>query len=349
MARQIFRKTRKRNGFSAGGLPPVVIPIIALVAAVAVVTGVLFFALRPENNPEKKPEETGSSTTATTTVTTTATRSLPKDFIDRNTFSPSVVLYDATNQQVLYQKDADSRRAPASLTKLMTALVAVEHTPADYVFTVGDELNLVLPGSSVANLWMGNKLTLAQVLQGLLMKSGNDAAYVIAVHVGRLIENNPNLSNQKAVDAFCDEMNRKAKELGCTNTSFKNPDGFDKSGHLTTATDMMKICVAALEDPVIAEVCKTHHVDTTLVSGREVSWDNSNKLLDPDSTYYYEGANGLKTGTTDAAGNCLAASATRDGRTVIALVLGAEEPYNWIDERRWEDARGLLDLAFQWK
>lgn len=348
MARQIFRKKRKRNGSALGGMAAFMLPVTAFIAAVAIVAGVLFFTLRPADDDSGKAPQNSTGTTTQSTATS-ATRSLPKDFIDRNTFSPSVVLYDVTNQKVLYEKDAQVKRAPASLTKLMTALVAVKHTPDDYVFTVGDELSLVLPGSSTAGLWSGNKLTLTQILQGLLMKSGNDAAYVIAVHVGRLIENDPNLSKQKAVDVFCDEMNRMAKELKCENTSFRNPDGFDKDGHLTTASDMMKICAAALEDSAIAQVCGTHHVDATLVSGREVSWDNSNKLLDPDSNYYYKWATGLKTGTTDAAGNCLAASATKDGRTVIALVLGAEEPYSWIDERRWEDARGLLDLAFQWQ
>lgn len=345
MARQIFRKKRNRFGGNSGGPATILIPVIALVAAIAVVGGVLFFALRPKDTTSGSTEDNS----AATTTTTVSTRSLPKDFIDRNTFSPTVMLYDVTNQQVLYEKDADTQRAPASLTKLMTALVAVEHTPADYVFTVGSELSLVLPGSSKADLWQGNKLTLTQMLQGLLMKSGNDAAYVLAVQVGRIIENDPDLSDQKAVDVFCAEMNKKAKELGCQSTTFHNPDGFDKKGHMTTAADMMKICVAALADPTIAEVCATYHVDTTFVSGRQISWDNSNKLLDPDSSYYYEGATGLKTGTTDAAGNCLAASATRDGRTVIALVLGAEEDYSWVDERRWEDARGLLDLAFQWQ
>ncbi len=329
MAKTIFRKKKKRNS-------AVVAMIIVSLLVAMIAGGVLYWFLGhpAETNPETDPEQT-------VTTTTTTRQTLPKAFIDRNTFSGRVVLYDMTNGETLYSKKADEKCAPASLTKLMTALVAVKYTPKDYVFTVGDELNLVLPGSSVADLWMGNQLNLTQMLQALLMKSGNDAAYVIAVQVGRLIAGQ-NLEKNEAVKVFCKEMNKMAKDLGCKNTNFENPDGYHKNGHLTTANDMLKICIASLENALIAEIVATPKVDTTLVSGRQISWKNSNLLLDKESRYYYENATGLKTGTTDEAGYCLAASATRDGRTTIAVVLGADG-----ENGRWEDARGLLDLSFQ--
>ena len=330
MAKTIFRKKKKRKATVF-----VVILICLLVAGL--VGGILFKSLW---NPTIS-EDTDNPQTIEST-TTVARQTLPKAFIDRNTFSGRVVLYDVTAGEMLYSKDAAEKCAPASLTKLMTALVAIKHTPEDYVFTVGNELSLVLPGSSVANLWSGNQLNLTQMLQGLLMKSGNDAAYVLAVHVGRLIEGDENLSNTAAVKAFCKEMNAMAKELGCKNTNFVNPDGYHADKHLTTAEDMLKICIASLEDPIISAVVATDKVDTTLVSGRQISWKNSNLLLDKNSRYYYKWATGLKTGTTDEAGYCLAASATKDGRTTIAVVLGAGE-----ENGRWDDARGLLELSFQ--
>lgn len=329
MAKTIFRKKKKRK-------PAVVAVIVICLLIAGLVGGILYktlWATAPES-PED-PEGTAAATTA-------PRQTLPQEFIDRNTFSGQVILYDVTAGETLYSKNSDEKCAPASLTKLMTALVAVKHTPEDYVFTVGDELSLVLPGSSVADLWSGNQLNLTQMLQALLMKSGNDAAYVTAVQVGRLIANDPDMDKTAAVKEFCEEMNRMAKDLGCKNTNFVNPDGYHDDKHLTTAEDMLKICIASLEDPVIAPVLATDEVDTTLVSGRQISWKNSNLLLDKESRYYYEGATGLKTGTTDEAGYCLAASATRDGRTTIAVVLGADD-----ENGRWEDARGLLDLSFQ--
>lgn len=328
MAKTIFRKKKKRK-------TAIVAVILISLLAVGLVGGVLYKSLQHPVTPE--------DTDNPETVTTTAPRrTLPKAFIDRNTFSGRVILYDVTAGETLYSKKPDEKCAPASLTKLMTALVAVKHTPEDYVFTVKDELSLVLPGSSVADLWSGNQLNLTQMLQALLMKSGNDAAYVTAVQVGRLIAGDENLDKNAAVKAFCKEMNAMAKELGCKNTNFVNPDGYHADKHLTTAEDMLKICIASLEDPVIAPVLATNKVDTTLVSGRQISWKNSNLLLDKESRYYYEGCTGLKTGTTDEAGYCLAASATKDGRTTIAVVLGADD-----ENGRWEDARGLLDLSFQ--
>ncbi len=329
MAKTIFRKKKKRKSTAA-----VVILVCLLVAGIA--GGILYkFLWAPAAESPETPEDSAPTTT------TAPRQTLPKEFIDRNTFSGRVILYDVTTGETLYSKQPAEKCAPASLTKLMTALVAVKHTPKDYVFTVGDELSLVLPGSSVADLWSGNQLNLTQMLQALLMKSGNDAAYVTAVQVGRIIAGDENLDKSAAVKAFCKEMNAMAKKLGCKNTNFENPDGYHADKHLTTAEDMLKICIASLEDPVIAPVLATDEVNVTL-GARQVTWKNSNLLLDEESRYYYEGATGLKTGTTDEAGYCLAASATKNGHTTIAVVLGAND-----ENGRWEDARGLLDLSFQ--
>lgn len=313
-----------------------VIAIAATVLALALAVGVVAFTLGRQggNGP-------ASSSAGDTTPTTTA-KTLPKSFIDRNTASPYVILGDVTNSRVLYAKNADAKCYPASLTKLMTAIVAMENAPIDTIITVGDEIYMIDPQSSRAYLTVGTRLTMENLLQALLLPSGNDAAYCIAVQVGRLIEGNDALDKTAALAAFCKKMNEKATALGCTGTHFANPDGIDDPNHYTTAADMLKIATCALSNETIAAVVATPSVNTTLLSGQTVNWKNSNRLIQENGAYSYSGATGLKTGSTDAAGYCLAASAQREGKTCIAIVMGAK-----YESGRWEDASGLLDISFR--
>ncbi len=266
-------------------------------------------------------------------------RELPADFITRHTQAPRIVLYDLSAQTTLYSKNGDDLCAPASLTKLMTAIVALEYADPDTVITAGNELYLLDPESSRAGLYIGNQMTLRQALQGLLLKSGNDAAYIIAAQIGQKID--PAVSGQAAIDLFCQKMTEKAKELGCANTTFLNPDGIDKEGHQTTANDLLKIALHAMKQPLIAETVATERLTTTLVSGQTKTWVNSNKLLQSDSAYTYAGTCGMKTGTTDGAKNCLISCATRDGRTVMCVLLGAK-----TDALRYSETTELLNLGF---
>lgn len=312
--------------------------IIAIIAvAVAAVLAISIIAITLGRHNDGGDTSSAASETAPTTGKT-----LPKSFIDRNTASPYVILSDVTNNRVLYSKNADAKCYPASLTKLMTAVVAVEYAPADAVFTIGDEIYMIDPQSSRAYLTVGTRLTLKNLLQAMLLPSGNDAAYALAVQVGRIIEANDQLDKNAAFSAFIRKMNEKATELGCKGTHFSNPDGIDAADHYTTAADMLKIAARALQNDMIADVVSTRQVNTTLLSGQTVNWKNSNRLIQENNAFSYSGATGLKTGTTDAAGYCLAASAQRDGKTCIAIVMGAE-----YESGRWEDASGLLDISFQ--
>ena len=219
------------------------------------------------------------------------------------------------------------------------AAIGAELGRTDELLTAGDELYLLDPESSRAGIYIGHKMTLKQALQGLLLKSGNDAAYMIAAQIGHKMDES--LTGQAAIDLFCRKMTEKAKELGCTNTTFLNPDGIDKNGHQTTANDLLKISLYALKHPLIAEIVATEKVTTTFASGQTKTWQNSNKLIQSDSKYTYDGTCGLKTGTTDAAGNCLISCATRDGRTVLCILLGAK-----TDAIRYEESIELLNLGF---
>ncbi len=328
MGKSVYRKPKKRRHTA--------LIVIAVIAALALAIGLVVWGLgRGGGNAGDE----GTSTPVTTT--TTAGKTLPKSFIDRNTSSPYVMLGDDTGR-VLYAKNENEKCYPASLTKLLTAIVAIEHTPAEYVFTVGNEVLMIDPQSSRAYLTMGSRLTLQQMLQALLLPSGNDAAYSLAVNVGRLMAGDTNLSNQAAIDRFCTEMNNKAKALGCTNTHMENPDGIHEENHYTTAADMYKIAAHALSVDAIRQVVSQPQVNVTFLSGQQVTWHNTNRLVKENNVYTYAGATGLKTGSTNEAGSCLAASATRDGRTSIAIVMGAKE-----ESGRWEDASGLLDISFQ--
>lgn len=314
----------------------VIIAIVAAALAVILAIGVVAITLGRQSGGGVT-----SSAVDETTPTTTG-KTLPKSFIDRNTASPYVILSDVTSGRVLYSKNADAKCYPASLTKLMTAIVAIENAPADTIFTVGDEIYMIDSQSSRAYLTVGTRLTLENLLQALLLPSGNDAAYTIAVQIGRRIEGNDTLDKAAAISAFCKKMNEKAAALGCTGTHFSNPDGIDADDHYTTAADMLRIAACALQNETIAAVVASPSVNTTLLSGQTVNWKNSNRLIQENNAYSYAGATGLKTGSTDKAGYCLAASAQREGKTCIAIVMGAE-----YESGRWEDASGLLDISFQ--
>ncbi len=310
--------------------------VIAVTAIVAVlVVGVVLISL--SGSGDDTPPSSGMMETTPTTGKT-----LPKSFIDRNTASPYVILADVTNGKTLYAKNADQKCYPASMTKLLTAIVAAEAMPADTACTVGDEIYLIDPQSSRAYLTVGTRLTTKNLLQALLLPSGNDAAYAIAVATGRHIAGDDTLDKYAALKLFMEQMNKKAAALGCTNTHFSNPDGIHAADHYTTAADMLKIAACALQNELIAEVVSTPTVNTVLLSGQSVTWKNSNRLVQENNAYSYAGATGLKTGSTDEAGYCLAASATREGKSCIAIVMGAEE-----ESGRWEDASGLLDISFQ--
>ena len=239
----------------------------------------------------------------------------------------------------MYTRNIHKVCAPASLTKLMTAIVAMETADLDTVITAGSELRLLDPESSRAGLYEGYQMTLRQALQALLLPSGNDAAYIIAAQLGRMMDES--LTDQAAIDLFCRCMTEKARELGCENTTFLNPDGIDKEGHETTAGDLLKITLHALEQPFIAETVSTETLTVTLLSGQKKTWQNSNKLMRPNGTYTYEGTIGVKTGTTGAAGSCLISCVERDGRKLLCILLGARN-----DAKRYTDTITLLDVAF---
>lgn len=220
------------------------------------------------------------------------------------------VLYEGGNQQ--------AHVAPASITKLLTAYVALQYLDLDQVITVGNEITKIDPLSSVANILYGHRLTTEMLIQGLLMQSGNDAAYTLAVAAGRAIADNSNLSIDNALSVFMKEMNETAKEIGMKNTRFLNPDGNDQNGHYTTMEDLLVLSLVAMKNPIIMRYCGMPEANVTFVSGHTRKWTNSNYLLTTKYGYYCAECIGLKTGTTTNAGKCLI-SVFDEGEDIIIV------------------------------
>ncbi|MCI8554715.1 MAG: D-alanyl-D-alanine carboxypeptidase [Clostridiales bacterium] len=336
-----------QKGSSSKGRKGCLLP--AFLAVVLLLFAVLFLLFRltsrSPSSPDSSSLENGSSTEPTTTTTTIPTiGSVPNIAVSAQPRGTGVLLFDEEKDRLLYASNADSRCYPASLTKLLTAAVACRYANSNTVFTVGSELSLVQPGSSLAHLEAGRQLSLTTLLDALLLPSGNDAAYVLAAQVGRIAAGDSSLDDVSAVAAFCDRMNETAQELGATNSHFSNPDGFHDDNHYTTPMDMLLIARHALTFPTIRlTVSKTAASDLFLNGEAAPVWQSSNQLLQHGSPYYYQHATGLKTGFTDEAGYCLAASAQKEGAELIAIVMNAPS-----SEIRWTDTTALFEAGFSY-
>lgn len=280
---------------------------------------------------------TAFTTEPDTATTTAVTMTIPR--IEYPECQASA-FYSVDDKSIIYNDNIDLKVAPASLTKLMTASVALKYVNKDKVFTVGSEQWLVQPYSSLCYLQIGNMLTLEDLITGMLMASGNDAAYTIAVSVARELKPDIYMTDDEAVKYFCELMNNFAYNLGMTQSNFVNPDGWDNDEQYTTVADLIKISEYALYVPEIREITSTFQKNVTIYSGENFTWTNSNRLLDPYSDYYCENAVGMKTGTTANAGNNLIAVFQKNERNYISIVTGCQS-----DTDRYELTLKLLSLA----
>jgi len=231
-------------------------------------------------------------------------------------------LIDLDTRQVMWSRDAETSRAPASLTKLITAMVAVDDAGSlDHVVVIGKEVTQVVP--SVMGLSPGERLTVHELIDGLFLDSGNDAAEALA-------------SGIVPRDRFIRQMNQKAKSIGLTASKFVNPSGLDAPGHGMSAHDLAH-AAAYLDQyyPALAAIANTKDIAIAATSQHKAfNPHNLNPLL-----WSYPGATGLKTGLTDAAGGCMIATATRGNRHLIAVVLNATH-------HSADDATLLLNYGF---
>ena len=287
-----------------------------------------------------------SQKTAPPTTTTTTIRTIAAENLDARLGSFGIVLYDETQDAIVYSRYADVQFAPASLTKLLTAALVCKYTDENTEFTVGDERSLVAKDASIAQLQVGMRLSRQMILDAILLPSGNDAAYTAAVHIGRQESGNPSLDAISAAAAFADLMNAQLKELGCTGSHFVTPDGYTAPEHYTTPADMLRIAQYARSFADIRETVMQRTVTHVPLSGQRKTWNNSNLMLyekteGKDNAYYNPYVTGMKTGYTSEAGHCVVISANRDGRELIAVVMNAP-----TSDIRWADAAALVEAGF---
>lgn len=229
----------------------------------------------------------------------------------------AAIVMDMKSGRVLYEKNAHARKAIASTTKIMTAIVALERGNLEDKVKVSKRAANI--GGSTINLKEGEEWTLKELLYGLMLRSGNDAAIAIAEHIGG------------SVEGFAALMNEKARELGLKNTQFKTPHGLDTPGHYSTAYELAQLTRYALNNPIISQIVGTQNIS---VKGR--SFYTTNEMLGA-----YPGADGVKTGYTGQAGRCLVTSATRNNMRLISVVLNCSSR-----TVRAKNSRAILDYAF---
>ena len=251
--------------------------------------------------------------------------------------SPQGFVYDVKNDVFVFSKGEEKVVYPGSTTKLITALFALSVLPADMVVTAGDELDFVKAGSSIAYIKKGHKLTVEMLVEGMLIPSGNDAAYVLAAAVGREIKGN-DIDAGEAIAAFLDGVNNYTKTLGLCGTFLTVPDGYAGEEHYTTTEDIAIVAKAAMANPIIAKYARLYTADVRYASGETNTWVNTNKLLDDQSKYYSPYAIGLKTGSISGEYSLLFAFRFDDGREYIAGVFGADNK-----NARFEDANTIIN------
>jgi len=233
----------------------------------------------------------------------------------------SAIVMDARTGKVLYARDAESKRYPASTTKMMTLIVALEHGNLDEMVTTSQNASST-EGSS---LWLspGEQLKLMDMLYGIMLISGNDATVAVAEHISG------------SVEKFAKLMTEKAHAIGATNTNFTNSSGLPDPNHITTAHDLAKIAAYGYKNPIFSQIVSTQK--------KIIPWPgkdhdrelyNENKML-----WLFDGGNGVKTGYTDAAGRCLVSAAKRNDIQLVAVVLDSDH--------MWDDSIALLDYGFQ--
>ena len=251
----------------------------------------------------------------------------------------SAILFDADTKEVIYYKNPVIAEYPASTVKLLTSLVALDWCYLDEEINIGNEIKMIAKDSTKAGLYDGEIVTTRILLEGMLLPSGNDAAYAMAAYVGRKSLQSEGANRMEAVTEFVRLMNVKAKQLGAINSNFKTPDGYDAVGQYTTAYDMGMIGLAAVKNETILEISNKAKTSNVFISGEDITWKNTNALVKKDSGLYYSDCIGLKTGTSTMAGRCLVAAGRRNGKEVVCVILDS------TSQGRWQDAITLLNYG----
>lgn len=272
--------------------------------------------------PETQPIETEEATE-------------PSAVISGLTAANAFVYDTSTGEMLYYQSNGAAKVFPASVTKLFTAYVALRHLDPEQHIAVGDELDLVSSKSSTAGFEKGQSTTVRNLIYGLLLPSGSDAAYILATAAGREIGGS-GLTATEAVQVFVQEMNDVAREAGMDGSHFSNPDGFHTGSHYTCLQDLVTIARLAIDTPLIFQAASTFQTKATLDDGTMLPLENTNQLINPSSRYYNEAFLGLKTGHTNMAGYCVVSAVKQEDGYLIFGAFGCPKISN-----RFADVRQL--------
>lgn len=259
--------------------------------------------------------------------------------------SEAILIMESSTGKIIYEKNGYEQKYPASTTKILTAILAIEHCNLDEMATASEfAINSIPSGYSTANIQIGESLSVRDLLYALMLQSANESAVVLAEHISG------------SQEAFADLMNQKAEEIGCKNTHFVNPNGVHDEDHYSTAYDLALIAKYAMQNETFREIVKTTSFTlpaTNAYPSNTRTYTNTNNLIIYDNrnrpdNYYYEYATGIKTGYTSAAKNCLVSSAEKNGIEYICVVLGASITYgnSGSISARYVDTINLFNYAF---
>ena len=252
---------------------------------------------------------------------------------DLNIDAKASLIIEENSGKVIHEENSNIQNYPASVTKILTAILTLENCELTETVTVSKTAISNIPsGYVIAPLFVGEQMSVEDLLYALMLKSANDAAYVLAEHVGGTVE------------GFSEMMNKKAEEIGCKNTHFVNPNGIHNSNHYTTAYDMYLISRYAMKNEEFVKIVSTYQhalSATNKYSKNDRIMKNTNAFVNPSSRYYDENVKGIKTGTTLQAGNCLITSTSKNGFDVITVILGAK-----TSESKFSETKKMMNYAF---
>ena len=264
--------------------------------------------------------------------------SFAENVTDLQIYSESAILINKDTGQILYSKNIEQKMYPASTTKILTAILAIEHFSLDDKLTASYEAVMAIPsGYSNAAIQVGESLTVKELLEVFLVHSANEAGYILAENISG------------SISSFADLMNKKAEEIGCKNTHFTNPSGLHDKNHYTTAYDLALIAQYCMNNETFRSIvsmpsCRIAPTDKY----EERYFRNTNEMLNSKSQYYNENVIGIKTGYTSQAKNCLIAGFKKDNIEFISVVLGAPG-YIDLDQTsgKFTDTQTLFDFGYK--
>lgn len=252
-----------------------------------------------------------------------------------NIYSDSAILMDFKTGAILYSKNSNEKMYPASTTKILTAIIALEECNLDDMVTVSKSaISVIPPGYSSANLLESEQISVKDLVTVFLVHSANDAGYVLAEHISG------------SIDEFANLMNKKATEIGCKDTHFTNPSGIHDENHYTTSYDLSLIARYCMLNKNFRNIVSQKSCTINRTNKSDVrTYKNTNDLINPSSKYYLEECVGIKTGYTSQAKNCLISACSKNNLALICVVLGSNQMSNG-ESSRYQDSINLFKYGY---